>query len=97
MGKIRNEWILSQNNRKFTWRILIKEIRAKLFLGYLKNRFKNPIVFIIRHPCETVLSRMRMKWETHLDHFLKQVDLMEDYLYPFEHLMKNADIQLLNI
>lgn len=89
-GKIRNDWILSQNTRKLTWRILIKEIRANLFLGYVKNRFGNPIVFITRHPCATVLSRLESKWETHLDTFLKQTELMEDYLHPFDNLINNA-------
>jgi hypothetical protein len=90
-GKLRNEWILSQNTRKITWRILIKEIRANLFLGYLKNRFKNKIVFIVRHPCSVVLSRIESKWETHIDDFLKQEELMEDFLSPFESLMNNAE------
>ena len=78
-------------HKKITWRILIKEIRANLFLAYLKNRFKNKIVFIVRHPCSVVLSRMENKWETHIDDFLRQEELMEDYLAPFESLMNNTE------
>ncbi len=89
-GEIKNEWILSQNKRTLAWRILIKEIRMNLFLGYLKNRFGNKIVFIIRHPCATVLSRLEQNWSTHLDHFLIQEDLMNDYLYPFENLINES-------
>ncbi len=90
LGKIRNKWILSENRRNVTWRIIVKEIRANLFLGYLKKRFKNPIIFTTRHPCAVVLSRMKKKWETHLDTFLDQQELMEDYLYPFEGLIRGC-------
>ena len=94
MGRIRNDWIMEQNRRKVTWRIIIKEIRANLFLGYIKKKFKNPIVFVIRHPCAVVLSRMKKKWETHIDTFLEQQELMEDYLYPFEGLMRDCKAEI---
>ena len=51
-------------------------------------------MFIVRHPCPTVLSRMELKWETHLEDFLKQQDLMDDYLAPFEHLIANANTDI---
>lgn len=94
LGKIRNNWILSQNHRSITWRILIKEIRANLLLGYLKNRFNSQIVFIVRHPCPTVLSRMELKWETNLEDFLKQQELMDDYLTPFDNLIGSANTDI---
>lgn len=94
LGKLTNEWVLSQNARRIAWRILLKEIRANLFLGYIQNKFQNPIVFIVRHPCATVLSRAEKGWETHLDDFLKQEQLMEDYLAPFEDIIKSAQSAL---
>ncbi len=37
------------------------------------------------------MSRIEQKWETHLDDFLRQEELMEDYLSPFEDLINNAE------
>jgi len=90
-GKLRNEWMLSQNTRNLAWRILVKEIRANLFLGYIQNRFNSKIIFVVRHPCAVVLSRMELKWETHLDDFLNQQELVEDYLTPYVDLIHNAN------
>ena len=55
LGKYKNAWTLSENTRRFTWRILIKDIRINLLLPYIRQRFGNRIIYIIRHPCATVL------------------------------------------
>lgn len=41
-----------------------------------------------------MLSRVEQKWETHLDDFLMQEDLMQDYLSPFQDLINNAKTDL---
>ncbi len=93
-GKIKNEWILSQNANHIVWRNLVKEIRANLFLAYIRNRFGNPIVFIIRHPCAIVFSRIQLKWGTLIDDLFSQDELMEDFLAPFESFIRDAKTDL---
>jgi len=43
---------------------VIKSIRSSYFLKWMRNNFpKLPIIFIIRHPCAVVLSRINMGLE----------------------------------
>ena len=84
-GKIRHPWVDRYNRRFFTNKRLIKDIRANLFLKWIKYNFPEiPIVFILRHPCAVVSSKMKLKWDTHLDLFLEQEDCVTDYLNPFK-------------
>ena len=92
-GKIHNRWIDRQNERIFSKYRLIKEIRANLALRWLHDNFPEvPIVFLMRHPCAVVASRMELGWATDSDiePFLLQQDLVADYLTPYTDLMKSA-------
>lgn len=82
-GEIRNDWIDRQNERIFSRIRLVKEIRANLALKWLRNHFPEvPLLFIIRHPCAVVQSRMELGWatDTDIESFLLQPDLISDYL-----------------
>lgn len=92
-GEIRNRWVDHKNEQIFPEYRIIKDIRTNLLLKWLHDRFPEvPILFIMRHPCAVVLSRMELGWATDRDiePFLSQNDLMEDYLTPFIDLIKNA-------
>lgn len=92
-GEIRNRWIDRQNERVFSKIRLIKEIRANLALKWLHDNFPEvPILFIMRHPCAVVLSRMELGWATDSDieSFLSQPQFMEDYLLPYLDLIRSA-------
>ena len=92
-GKIRNRWIDHQNERIFSSYRLIKEIRANLALKWLRDHFSEvPILFLIRHPCAVVLSRMELGWatDTDIEPFLLQQDLVEDHLANYLDLIENA-------
>jgi hypothetical protein len=92
-GKIRNHWIDRQNERIRSEYRLIKEIRINLALKWLHNNFSEvPILFLIRHPCAVVSSRMELGWATDRDiePFLSQPDLVTDHLTPHMDLIKNA-------
>jgi len=92
-GEIRNRWIDRQNERLFANIRLIKEIRANLALRWLHDNFPEvPIIFIVRHPCAVVLSRMELGWATDSDiePFLSQLQLVEDYLGPHLDLIRSA-------
>jgi len=83
-GDIRHVWIDRYVERVFPRFRLIKEIRANLFLKWIHSRFPEiPILFVIRHPCAVVLSRMKLNWatDTDIDPFLCQAKLIEDFLY----------------
>jgi hypothetical protein len=92
-GEIRNRWIDRQNEQIFARYRLIKEIRANLALKWLHDHFPQvPIVFLIRHPCAVVLSRMELGWATDSDiePFLSQPDLVTDYLEEHLESIRNA-------
>lgn len=82
-GSIRHSWIDRVVGPLFPKYRVIKEIRANLFLRWIRERFPElPILFVIRHPCAVVLSRIRSRWATDSDiaPFLAQEKLIEDYL-----------------
>ncbi|HSH00909.1 MAG TPA: sulfotransferase domain-containing protein [Anaerolineae bacterium] len=86
-GEIQNAWTQRLGKRPFAWRYLIKTIRATALLPWLSHHFNYPTVFMMRHPCAVVLSRMKLEWDPHFDIYLNQPELMRDYLDPFrEHL-----------
>lgn len=93
-GEIRNRWIDSQNERIISKFRLVKEIRANLALRWLHDSFPEvPKIFIMRHPCAVVLSRMELGWATDRDieSFLSQPKLVEDYLSPYLDLICNTE------
>jgi hypothetical protein len=92
-GEIRNRWIDRKNEVLFPKFRLIKEIRANLLLAWLHFNFPEvPFLFIIRHPCAVVLSRMELGWATDKDiePFLSQPDLLNDYLSDYHDLIMRA-------
>jgi len=92
-GGIRNHWIDHQNERIISNFRLVKEIRANLALKWLHDNFHEvPILFMIRHPCAVVLSRMELGWATDSDikPFFLQPQLIEDHLGPYLDLIQSA-------
>jgi hypothetical protein len=62
---------------------VVKEIRANLMLRWLHLQFPSlPLVFIIRHPCAVVASRLALGWpcERDLESMLAQDRLRDDFL-----------------
>ena len=92
-GEIRNRWINSQNERIYSKVRLVKEIRINLALKWLHDNFPDvPIIFLLRHPCAVVMSRINLKWATDRDieSFVSQPELVDDHLAPYIGLIKNA-------
>jgi hypothetical protein len=44
---------------------------------------------VLRHPCAVAASRMKLKWDSHLEEFLAQKELMDDFLNPFKSEIEN--------
>jgi hypothetical protein len=92
-GNIRNAWIDREVRHLFPERRIIKCVRASLMLKWIDNRFPEvPKIFIVRHPCAVVLSRMRLVWATDDDirYFLEQPKLMADFLDDHMEAIKNS-------
>ncbi|MGE3538795.1 MAG: hypothetical protein AB7N91_15355 [Candidatus Tectimicrobiota bacterium] len=70
--------------------LLIKEIRVNGMLAWLDHHFHPTIVYIIRHPCAVIASRLQLQWDTPLEAILAQPQLMRDYLAPYEPLVRGA-------
>jgi hypothetical protein len=65
-------------------RPLLKDPNAVFSAEWLARRFSAEVVVLIRHPAAFVASFKSLHWEHPFDHFLKQPQLMRDYLHPFE-------------
>ncbi len=92
-GRIRDPWVDKSVNRLLPRFRVIKEIRANLFLKWLHLQFPRiPFLFMLRHPCAVVLSRMELGWATDSDiePFLVQPKLTEDHLANFAERMAKA-------
>jgi hypothetical protein len=92
-GDIRHPWIDRQVDRLFPSYRIVKEIRANLLLRWLKYRFPElPIVFLIRHPCAVVASRMKLRWDTDGDilPLLSQPGLVRDFLDDKSDLIRDC-------
>jgi hypothetical protein len=92
-GEIRHKWIDRQVPSLFPNYRIIKEIRANLFLKWLHDNFQHiPILFMIRHPCAVVHSRLKLNWATDgdIESFLSQDTLIEDFLTDKIDLIMNA-------
>ena len=91
-GQIRHRWIDRFNGRLLSWKRLIKDIRANLFLGWIKHQFPEvPIILILRHPCAVACSKMSLGWEVHIDSFLAQDQLLHDFLDPFKKQIQTSN------
>jgi hypothetical protein len=83
-GNIKDSWIDRQIDHLNPRYRLIKDIRANLFLKWISEKFPQlPILFIVRHPCAVVLSRMKLGWATDTDiaPLLEQTALVDDFLF----------------
>jgi hypothetical protein len=93
-GKIRNAWIDREIQHLHPQNRVIKCIRSSLMLRWLDIQFPDvPKLFIIRHPCAVVLSRMKLGWATDDDigHFLSQPKLISDFLEDKIEVIAKAD------
>jgi hypothetical protein len=87
-GRIRHEWIDQQVTLLFPKYRVVKEVRSNFFLKWFTHNFPTvPILFIIRHPCAVVLSRMQFSriedgWDpdSDIDFYLSQKELVSEFL-----------------
>ena len=64
-------------------RLVVKEIRSNLMIGWLARTFDLRVVLLVRHPCATVASQTSRGWGTKrkvIDALLRQPELVQDHL-----------------
>jgi hypothetical protein len=84
-----------QRQEKGASRYVIKEVRANLLLPWLEKHFPVRVLFLVRHPCAVVGSRLRLLksddgWAMDPQAILSQSELMEDYLEPYRRAISSA-------
>jgi hypothetical protein len=63
-GAFHDPWIDQFNGRLMADRRLVKEVRANLWVAWLRAQFPEiPVVFLMRHPIPTVWSRFKRYFE----------------------------------
>ena len=82
-GQYRNYWTEKERTAFFPKRLLVKEIRMNLMLGYVYKHFQPTILYLVRHPCAVVASRLHAAWHADVQDILRQEALVEDYLRPW--------------
>jgi hypothetical protein len=84
-----------RGKRNYSQKLLIKDIFGNLFIKWVSAYFPHvKKVLIMRHPFATALSKQKLKdwdWMTEPVQFLDQRDLFQDYLEPFENLIRKTD------
>ncbi len=84
-GQIRHKWIDRFNHKILVKKRLIKDIRANLFLKWIKHHFPEiPLIFLLRHPCAVAHSKLQLGWKPPLYKCLIQPELIDDFLKPFQ-------------
>jgi len=93
-GKFTNERVDSNNHSLFYSGLLIKDIFANLLCYSVSLQFpKVKPILIIRNPFSVALSKYKKKdwfWVTEPLDLLNQIDLREDYLLPFEDIIRDT-------
>ncbi|PKN13216.1 MAG: hypothetical protein CVU69_02630 [Deltaproteobacteria bacterium HGW-Deltaproteobacteria-4] len=94
-GEVSSDWVdqdLPRLNTSAPLRgLVIKEIRANGMLGWLQNNYSCKIVFLLRHPCAVVASRMSLGWDAGIDEVVTQGEFIEDYLTEYAEVIAGAD------
>jgi hypothetical protein len=84
-GRVHNAWVDSQNRAILARRRLVKDIRANLMLGWLKEQFPAmPLVLLVREPLAVIASRRRLGWgpALGLERLRRMPGLVEEHLDP---------------
>lgn len=70
-----------RNHRFFTTRIVFKFIEIEYMINYIRNKLEAYVVFLIRHPIATTISRHELP---RLEYFVKSKYFMEKYLTEYQ-------------
>lgn len=94
-GRISNSFIDIANKRLIYHDLLIKDIFANLFAYWAYQNFSHlniKVILLLRNPFAVALSKYKKKhwhWMTDPRDFLKQKDLVDDFLHPYMNIIKD--------
>lgn len=88
-------WMLNPQYQRFPWwpgRIIIKDVCSCFSVDWIYQHLWPVVVIVIRHPCAVASSWHRLNYDVdrHLAAVLRQKVLFEDFLQPFEHMIRMA-------
>jgi hypothetical protein len=91
-GHISNAWTDLWNRSLLARGRIVKEVRANLFLKWIRNNFPQvPILYIIRHPCAVAHSWTKMGWgKMDVECMLSQELFVRDYLERYMGIFEKA-------
>lgn len=69
---------------------VIKFIKANLMLDWIDHKFDVKIIYVIRHPCQVIGSRLKHKWRFDVSDITQQPELMRRELSPFKSMIESA-------
>jgi len=81
-------------HRRSAQHCVMKDIRANLLLAWLSRRFPVRVIYLLRHPCAVVASRLRLQWSDVLDEVVAQPALVADFLRPHRQLIQSMTTPL---
>lgn len=91
-GKVRSFWTDKFNRRLVCSKRLIKDIRTHFIMHWVHTHYPGiPQILILRHPCATALSKIKLNWRTNLSTYTDQPELLEDFFQPFTAIIQNTE------
>jgi hypothetical protein len=90
-GRIRNYWTDYERNHLFPDNFLVKDIWTNMMLKYIYDHFQPRIIYMLRHPCAVVHSRLTVGWHATVNDILSQDELVNDYLSEWIKPIKKED------
>jgi len=103
-GRINSRWMKQGGqeklryfcrNRWWAGNTVVKIIRGNLMLDWLEKNFPCSMVYMVRHPCAVIASKLKIGWGKRgggvIEHMLSQDALMERHLGPYRHIIETKN------
>lgn len=89
-------WAARRNRRRTLQgtHSVFKLIKANLMLEWLDQNFDVRLLYVIRHPCQVIGSRMKHAWQGDLADITQQDKLVHQELRPFRTIIESAKTPL---
>lgn len=85
---------LSWRYRRFPWwpgRVMVKDVHSFGALEWIHQHISPVTIIVMRHPCAVAASWLRLNYGIEsFQRLLDQPNLIDDYLEPFEGLLRSA-------
>jgi len=106
-GRIKDRWLLQggqeelryfHRNRWWARNTVLKMIRAHFLLEWFEKNFPCRIVYLVRHPCAAIASRIKAGWgskaQKRIDYIMSQDELVRKYFEPYRDIIETRNSTL---